>query len=227
MSDEYDRMADPCAVSALKPLPSARYRAVSQEAMAATLRAKRSQSIFLGLSNATSALLTVGVAVTAGWFALRGQISVGELITVIGLAQFLLEPFGTMAEVPSWIAEARASAKRVGSVEDAPVALVARHRDGWAVDRAVESTTSHTVRSTGVTLTVAPGELVGVVAARSANADALVTVLSGQLASRRVRRRPHGRGRRTSKASASWRPVDRCWSNPTGPTSSPGGCVQT
>ena len=160
---------------------SARYRAVSREAMAATIRATRSQSIYLGLSNATSALLTVGIAVTAGWFALRGQISVGELITVIGLAQFLLEPFGTMAEVPSWIAEARASAERVGWVEDAPVALSPGTAGLGGGPHAVElDDVSHGALE-GVTLTVAAGELVGVVAARSADADALVTVLSGQL----------------------------------------------
>lgn len=176
-------------VAGLRPLrgigaqdaAAARYRAVSQEALAATLRATRSQSIFIGFSNAMSALLAVGVAVTAGWFALRGEISIGELITVIGLAQFLLEPFNTMAEVPSWIAEARASAERVGWIEDAPVALspgVAALTDG---PHGLELDDVHYGGLDGATLTVHPGELLGVVAVRSADADALVTVLSGQL----------------------------------------------
>ena len=92
------------------------------------MRATRSQSVYIGVSTAMSSLLAVGVAVTAGWFALRGEISIGELITVIGLAQFLLEPFNTMAEVPSWIAEARASADRVGWVEDCAGRVGARDR---------------------------------------------------------------------------------------------------
>lgn len=158
-----------------------RYRAVSQEALAATLRATRSQSVYIGVSTAMSSLLAVGIAVTAGWFALRAQISIGELVTVIGLAQFLLEPFKTMAEVPSWVAEARASAVRVGWVEDAPVAL----SPGTAhLDAGPHALELHDVRHgplEGATLSVEPGAMVGLVAVRSADADALVKVLSGQL----------------------------------------------
>jgi putative ABC transport system ATP-binding protein len=160
-----------------------RYRAVSQEALAATVRAARSQSIYLGFSNAMSALLAVGVAVTAGWFALRGDISIGELITVIGLAQFLLEPFNTMAEVPSWIAEARASAERVGWVEDAPTALAPGSAGLGAGPHALELDDVCHGTLDGTTLRVDAGAVVGVVAVRSADADALVKVLSGQLPS--------------------------------------------
>ncbi|GAA3545396.1 ABC transporter ATP-binding protein [Mycolicibacterium helvum] len=158
-----------------------RYRAVSQEALRATLRATRSQSIFIGFSTAMSALLAVGIAVTAGWFALRGDISIGELITVIGLAQFLLEPFNTMAEVPSWIAEARASAERVGRVEDAPVALSPGAGDLGPGPQDLELVDVRHGPLHGVTLSVGAGEMVGVVAVRSADADAIVAVLSGQL----------------------------------------------
>lgn len=158
-----------------------RYRTVSQEALAATIRATRSQGVYIGVSTAMSSLLAVGVAVTAGWFALQGEISIGELITVIGLAQFLLEPFNTMAEVPSWVAEARASAVRVGWVEKAPLALT----PGSArLDSAPYSLDVVDVRHgslDGATLSVEAGAMVGVVAAQSADADALVKVLAGQL----------------------------------------------
>jgi len=176
-------------VAGLRPLrgigaqdaATARYRAVSQDALAATIRATRSQSIFIGFSNAMSALLAVGVAVTAGWFALDGRISIGELITVIGLAQFLLEPFSTMAEVPSWIAEARASAERVGWVEDAPTALSPGTAALGAGPHGIELRDVRHDALEGATMTVGAGEMVGVVATRSADADALVKVLSGQL----------------------------------------------
>lgn len=157
-----------------------RYRTVSRQALAATIRATRSQSILVGFSTAMSALLAVGIAVTAGWFALRGDISIGELITVIGLSQFLLEPFSTMAEVPSWIAEARASAQRVGWVEDAPVALSPGDADLESGPHAVELTGVRYGSLDGVTLSAAAGEMVGVVAVRSADADGMVAVLSGQ-----------------------------------------------
>jgi len=160
-----------------------RYRTVSQEALAATVRATRSQAIFVGFSNAASALLAVGIAVTAGWFALRGQISIGELITVIGLAQFLLEPFNTMAEVPSWVAEARASANRVGWIEDAPMALEPGSAHLAAGPHGLELDDVRYGTLDGTTLSVEAGDLVGLVATQSADAEAIVKVLSGQLMS--------------------------------------------
>lgn len=159
-----------------------RYRTVSRDALAASIRAARTQGVYLGFSTALSALLAVGIAVLAGWFALRGDITVGQLITVIGLAQFLLEPFGTMAEVPSWIAEARASAERVGWIEDAPLTLspgagtLGAGPHGIVLDGVRYGTLEE------ITLSVEPGQLVGVVTTRASDADAIVGVLSGQLA---------------------------------------------
>ena len=92
------------------------YRMVSRRSLTATLRASRTQGGYLAASTVLSTLLACGIAILAGWFALTGRITVGQFITVIGLAQFLIEPFGTLAVVPSWIAEARASADRVALV---------------------------------------------------------------------------------------------------------------
>lgn len=165
-----------------EPAAAQRYRTVSRDALAASIRAARTQGVYLGFSTALSALLAVGIAVLAGWFALRGDITVGQLITVIGLAQFLLEPFGTMAEVPSWIAEARASAERVGWIEDAPLTL---SRGGGTLGAGPHGIDLDGVRYgtlDEITLSVEPGQFVGVVTTRASDADAIVAVLSGQLA---------------------------------------------
>nr|WP_208410830.1 ABC transporter ATP-binding protein [Mycolicibacterium fluoranthenivorans] len=165
-----------------EPAAAQRYRTVSRDALAASIRAARTQGVYLGFSTALSALLAVGIAVLAGWFALRGDITVGQLITVIGLAQFLLEPFGTMAEVPSWIAEARASAERVGWIENAPLTLspgvgtLGAGPHGIVLDGVRYGTLQE------ITLPVEPGQLVGVVTTRASDAEAIVAVLSGQLA---------------------------------------------
>ncbi|MFD2354153.1 hypothetical protein ACFSTC_40050 [Nonomuraea ferruginea] len=90
-----------------------RYDEVSRRSLRAALRAARTQGGYLSASMSSGALLACGVAILAGWFALNGRITVGELITVIGLAQFLMEPIGLLAVVPGWVAEARASADRV------------------------------------------------------------------------------------------------------------------
>ncbi len=178
-------------VAGLRPLrgigaeraAAARYRSVSRDALRASISAARAQGVYLGFSSVLSSLLAVGVAVLAGWLALRGSITVGQLITVIGLAQFLLEPFGTMAEAPSWIAEARASAERVGWIEDATFALTpgaATLRDAPPHGIALDRIGYRGLRD--LSMTVAPGEFVGVVTTRLSDAEALVGVLSGRVA---------------------------------------------
>ncbi|GIF00191.1 ABC transporter transmembrane domain-containing protein [Paractinoplanes rishiriensis] len=111
-------------VTGLRPLrgigaqeaADARYREVSREALRATLLAARTQGLFQAASITVSTLLACGIAILAGWFALTGRISAGELITVIGLAAFLGEPFGALSAAPGWIATARASADRIADV---------------------------------------------------------------------------------------------------------------
>ena len=111
-------------VTGLRPLrgigaqeaADARYREVSRESLRATLLAARTQGGFQAASNTVSTLLACGIAILAGWFALTGRISAGELVTVIGLAAFLGEPFGTLSAAPSWVATARASADRIADV---------------------------------------------------------------------------------------------------------------
>ncbi|GAA3015634.1 ABC transporter ATP-binding protein [Streptosporangium longisporum] len=212
-------------VSGVRPLrglgaetaASRRYEVVSRLSLAAALRAGRTQGIYAAVSSAGGALLACGVAVLAGWFALRGRISVGEFLTVIGLAQFLMEPVGTLTMVPGWVAEARASADRVARVAGAPVLLPAARPlslpspadavTGTAPDTADAPDTPGTADATGpsegdvpaggtsglevsglsydvlegLDLVAGPGEFVGVVAHRPADADALVRVLSGRV----------------------------------------------
>jgi putative ABC transport system ATP-binding protein len=93
-----------------------RYRLVSRLSLRTTLLAARTQGLFQAASTTVSTLLACGIAVLAGWFALAGRISAGELITVIGLAAFLGEPFGALSAAPGWIATARASADRIAGV---------------------------------------------------------------------------------------------------------------
>jgi putative ABC transport system ATP-binding protein len=158
---------------------SARYREVSRESLRATLAAARTQGAYAGVAGAVGALLAVGIALTAGWFALDGRISVGELITVIGLAQFLIEPLGMLALAPGWVAEARASANRIAMVMNADVV-----HDGGTSPVTGSGLALHDVSAgtlARLSLTVEPGEFVGVVALRSSDSDALVQLLAGRL----------------------------------------------
>ncbi|UVS78165.1 ABC transporter ATP-binding protein [Actinokineospora sp. UTMC 2448] len=176
-------------VSGLRPLRGIRaedaalrrYREVSGRSLRAAVRAAGTQGGYLAASNALSALLACGIALLAGWFAVRGEITVGECIVVIGLAQVLIEPFGVLAIVPGWVAEARASADRVSAVLTAPTLV----KPG-PVDRVenVELTLSGvSYRSLdGLDLTVRPGEFVGVVVRGPEDGEALTALLAGRAA---------------------------------------------
>ncbi|NEA70535.1 ABC transporter ATP-binding protein [Streptomyces sp. SID13588] len=179
-------------VSGVRPLQgigaeaaaSRRYAEVSQKSLADALRAARTQGVYNAVSNASGSLLACGIAVAAGWFALRGRITIGEFLTIIGVAQFLMAPVGLLAVIPGWIAEARASADRIARVVSAPVL----HTDGGApAGPAVAASPGLAVRGLRygtldtIDLDARPGEFVGIVAHRGADADALVRVLSGRV----------------------------------------------
>ncbi|MFC7625311.1 ABC transporter transmembrane domain-containing protein [Microlunatus sp. GCM10028923] len=98
-----------------------RYRQVSREALAGTLHARRAFGGYLGAMSGVSTIFVAAIAVAAGLFALSGRLSVGGLITVVGLTQFIIGPLRMFAANvgPIW-ASAQASAARVLAVLTAP-----------------------------------------------------------------------------------------------------------
>ncbi|WP_308168614.1 ABC transporter ATP-binding protein [Nonomuraea sp. NEAU-A123] len=177
-------------VSGLRPLrgigaeeaAAQRYREVSRRSLRAVVRAARTQGVYAAASTVCGALLACGIAILAGWFALNGRISAGELITVIGLAQFLMEPIGLLAIVPSWVAEARASAERVAVVLAADPLVPEGIEELAAGAPGLEVRALRYGTLEGVDLDVRPGEFVGVAAHRAADGEALVKLLSGRVA---------------------------------------------
>ncbi|OZC56689.1 ABC transporter [Rhodococcus sp. RS1C4] len=177
-------------VSGVRPLrgigaenaAAARFHASSRTALGATMKMAKANSVYLGFSTTVTALLSVGIAGTAGFFALQGRISVGELITVVGLSQFLIEPLTTMSRLPGVAAMVRGSADRLALVLGADHVLPEGGSDA-------PSSTNLGVHGVGyrsldgLEMSVAPGELLGVVALRAQDGEALAAVLSGQVAS--------------------------------------------
>jgi putative ABC transport system ATP-binding protein len=159
---------------------AARYRQVSRRSLDAMVRAARTQGVFQAASTAASTLLAGGIAVLAGWFALTGRITVGEFITVIGLATFLMEPFGLLAIVPSWVAEAKASADRIAQIENAPHILPEPDATALPAVRGLGLRLAGLGCGplSGIDLHVRPGEFVGLVAERPADAETLVRLLA-------------------------------------------------
>lgn len=161
---------------------AARYRRASRRALSATLRAARIQSVHQGAAAAAGALAAMAVAVLAAYFAIQGELSVGRLITVIGLAQFLIEPFSLLAIVPSWVAEARASANRVANIFNAPTRhtpTAASSADPRVAPGALSVQHASHASLDNLSFDVAPGEFVAVLTTDVRDSIALIDLLSG------------------------------------------------
>jgi putative ABC transport system ATP-binding protein len=157
-----------------------RYEHTSRHALTAMRRTAAGQGAFMGAAIGVSALLAVAVATGAGWFALEGQISIGELITVLGLAQFFMEPLAMLSLLPGKAATARASAERLALIADADFAKpLSTNRLGPGPHGIEFRDVDHrTLR--GLDLAVKPGECVGVVITHPADGVAMMDLLAGK-----------------------------------------------
>lgn len=93
-----------------------RYRSVSRSSVGAALRAARAKAGYDGLGEVLSDVVLAGIALTAAIMALNGHLQVGELVTVVGLAQFIRGPMTALGHVGVSIAQQRASGGRVADL---------------------------------------------------------------------------------------------------------------
>ncbi|WP_425565707.1 ABC transporter transmembrane domain-containing protein [Pseudonocardia ailaonensis] len=156
-----------------------RYRRTSQESLVATLRTAQAYAAQGGVVETSSGVFIAVVALVGGVLAADGAISVGELVSTVGLALFLQIPLSTTGWTTIEFAQARASAARIAAVLSAPPAVppgagTARQpvRGGLRL-RGVTHEGLH-----GVDLDVAPGELLGIVSPSPAIARALLACLA-------------------------------------------------
>ncbi|MEU8240226.1 ABC transporter ATP-binding protein [Actinoplanes missouriensis] len=160
-----------------------RYAAASGHTLAQTLRTANTKGLHLGLTTAVNGLLLAAITGVAGWLALRGDITVGELVAVVGLAQFIAEPVQTLGWCVQLFATARASAGRVSTVLGAPPAI--RPGDAGVPAPARERVVLSGIGYGGLRhlgLTVGSGEIVGLVAYDARDAEALLALLAGAVA---------------------------------------------
>lgn len=106
-----------------EPAAVARYRRTSQDSLAAALRAARSRAGHEGAVLALTGVFIAVIALVGAYLAMRGSISVGELVAAVGLAQFLLGPFQLLTFVNAEFAQGRASARRIAEVLASPAAV--------------------------------------------------------------------------------------------------------
>ncbi|MFE6458115.1 ABC transporter ATP-binding protein [Streptomyces cinereoruber] len=156
----------------------ARYRETSRSSLASALRAANSRAWHDGAILALTGVFIAVIGLVGAHLAMRGTISVGDLVAAVGLAQYLLGPFQLLTYVNGEFAQARASADRIAGVLASPPAVAA----GTA---ALPSPVAGRLRLRGLThgalrgldLDVAPGSVVGVVSRDPAAANDLLLCL--------------------------------------------------
>ncbi|MEU4085028.1 ABC transporter ATP-binding protein [Streptomyces aureus] len=99
------------------------YTHVSREAVRAGRTAVRAEAVMTSTGVLLTGLYLCAVTAVAGGLALDGRIGLGQLIAVLGLAQFLIGPMRVVSAAPAGHARAIASAARIHNVLSAPPAV--------------------------------------------------------------------------------------------------------
>ncbi|WP_460782789.1 ABC transporter transmembrane domain-containing protein [Microbacterium tumbae] len=153
-----------------------RFRRANAETLRAALRTARAEGVFAGATALLSGLFLVVLAGMSSQAALDGMITPGQLVTVVGLAQFLQWPLASLAFVGPELAKVRASRRRIlelaGPVADGPRDPVAAPHGRVRIEGLPVGGTA------GAVLEIEPGELVGI-AASEERAIALSELFAG------------------------------------------------
>lgn len=131
-----------------------RYQGYSSRAFDATVRANAAEARLTMITESVGAIYVVAIGVSAGWIALHDGLTIGELITIVGLSQFVVMPMTMLGKnFATRVANAAASGHRVVEVLTAEVA----HPEE-ASDAATDAVLAHI--PSGVTVVHGPaGEL--------------------------------------------------------------------
>lgn len=154
-----------------------RYVAASDTSRRAATAAGRSLASYEAVSGTLAAVATTALAGMSAWFAAEGRISIGELVTVLGLAQFISGYLAYAGSFPSnWIHKL-ASAKRLAEVIDADDLLDAPPASSAPTESAGDVVLAFRPGSASALIEVRERELLGIRPADSDTARALSRLL--------------------------------------------------
>ncbi|AWL42393.1 MULTISPECIES: ABC transporter ATP-binding protein [unclassified Streptomyces] len=145
-----------------RPEAARRYRAASEESRRGAVATSRAVLAYGSVSLLLSGMFLAALSTASGYLALDGALTIGQLVTVLGLAQFLqgsLAHVGTFAS--NWIHK-RASARRLGALLDEPP-LIAPAESPAETPPAPGPALRWHPPGHGEPLDPLPGELLGVV----------------------------------------------------------------
>ncbi|MEN8651489.1 ABC transporter ATP-binding protein [Streptomyces sp. 21So2-11] len=157
------------------------YRKVSADAKRQAITVAKVNGTYAGTALALNAVLAAAVSLTAGWLAFGGQITIGELVMAVGLAQFIMEPLKLFSEMPKYVMIARASAARMALVLTAPpITTPGPQRPAAGGDLQVDCVRYGSLRK--LKFEVAAGEFVAIAAYQPRAAADLASVLAVNVA---------------------------------------------
>ncbi|MEW2569808.1 ABC transporter ATP-binding protein [Streptomyces sp. NPDC047070] len=100
-----------------------RYRVASEASRAGAVAAVGAVVTYSAVSRLLSGLFLALLATASGWLALRGHLTVGQLVTVLGLAQYLQGALAHVGTFSANWAHKRASARRLADLLDRPALI--------------------------------------------------------------------------------------------------------
>lgn len=157
------------------------YRRESRRAAGRSVAAARWEGLTYGVTDALSGAFLAAVALLAGLRALQGELSIGELVAVVGLAQFIAEPLALLSYLVAQVAQSRAAAGRIVDFLAGPPLVLAGERTSTGAPVLEVHRVTHGPL-VDVSFAAAPGELVAVVAEDPADAAGLMSLWHGEAA---------------------------------------------
>ncbi|MET8176855.1 ABC transporter ATP-binding protein [Streptomyces clavifer] len=155
----------------------ASYRKVSTDAKHQAITVAKVNGVYAGTALALNAVLAAAVTLTAGWLAFDRQITIGELVMAVGLAQFIMEPLKLFSEMPKYVMMARASAERMALVLSAPpVTVPGTERPAAGGDLEIDCVRYGSLRK--LKFQVAAGEFVAIAAYQPRSAADFASILA-------------------------------------------------
>jgi putative ABC transport system ATP-binding protein len=162
-----------------EPAAAASYARASQDAARASLSSVSAEAALSVAGTALAGIYLTLIAAVGGWLALSGHLGIGELVSALGLAQFIIGPMQVVSSANAAYARALASAGRVAEVLAAGPAVrsSAVHADLTASGRLVLENVALDSRAR-VDATIESGSLTGLACGDPALAMALVALLA-------------------------------------------------
>jgi putative ABC transport system ATP-binding protein len=159
-----------------------RFRQANAATLSAALRTANSEGLFAGATALLSGAFLVALAWMSSHAVLDGAISVGQLVTVVGLAQFLQWPMASLAFVGAELAKVRASRRRIQELAVASGSSDAGTEPSVSAPHGRVVLDGIGIAGGDTTLEIAAGELVGIRTEES-QAIALSALFAGEATS--------------------------------------------